>query len=93
MVSYSCRRRFADSHQGVFDGEDGLFIVREGLRVQVFGKPLNVPDRPGHDVCRIQREGTRDEVGRAPRVTTSVVMPDSSILRKSGDRGAACSLP
>jgi hypothetical protein len=47
MVSYSCRRRFAGSHQGVFDGEDGLFIVREGLRVQAFGKPLNVPDRLG----------------------------------------------
>lgn len=28
-----------------------------------------------------------------PRVTTSVVMPDSSILRRSGNRGAACSLP
>ena len=97
MVSYSCRRRFADSHQGVFDGEDGLFIVREGLRVQAFGKPLNVPDRLGvakpswltgltrpslhaqrryrwpgqarprrvRGQCRIQREGTHDEPGRA----------------------------
>jgi hypothetical protein len=38
------RRRFADNHQGAFDGKDDLFIVRESRRVQAFGKPLNVPD-------------------------------------------------